>query len=201
MIMRTAKHKHCYPTARQRGSTLIISMIILILLMLLGVTAMNTSDTQFKLAGNLQFEDAAMNNAETTINTAERWLKTGTNYKSAGFSYATSCTASHTVAHLYALKTDVTPATPCLLSYTAPANDPLTMTWDDNNSLLGANSSQRYIIELLSTNNRLVGSGQAVGGRVSSGCNQVNTYRITARGTSARGATKFVQSYYSVLSC
>ena len=30
---------------------------------------------------------------------------------------------------------------------------------------------------------------------------QVNTYQITGRGTSARGATKFVQSFYSVLNC
>ncbi|MFA6970208.1 MAG: PilX N-terminal domain-containing pilus assembly protein [Gallionella sp.] len=200
--MKTVNRKRCDLPSGQRGSTLIISMIILILLMLLGVTAMKISDTQFQLAGNLQFEDSAMNNAETAINTAEGWLKTGTNFQDAGFTYATSCSASHTVAQLYALKTDVTPATPCLPGYTSPANDPLTMTWDDNNSFaVVGNPNQRYIIELVSINNRLVGSGQTVGGRASSGCNQVNTYRITARGASARGATKFVQSYYSVLSC
>ena len=63
------------------------------------------------------------------------------------------------------------------------------------------NTSQRYFIEQMSLNNRLQGSSQIVGGRSSAGCNQVNTYLITGRGTSARGATKFVQSYYSVLSC
>ncbi|MDD2914479.1 MAG: PilX N-terminal domain-containing pilus assembly protein [Gallionella sp.] len=61
---------------RQSGSTLIISLIILILLMLLGVTAMNASDTQYKLAGNLQFEQAALNNAEASIGVAERLLET-----------------------------------------------------------------------------------------------------------------------------
>jgi len=58
----------------QTGSTLIVSLIILILLMLLGVTAMNTSDTQYKMAANLQFESTAMNNAETAANTAEATL-------------------------------------------------------------------------------------------------------------------------------
>lgn len=189
----------CQPLRVQRGSTLIISMIILILLMLLGVTAMKVSDTQFRLAGNLQFEDAAMNNAETTINTAETWLRTATNYKNPGL-VSDPCN-DRTINHLYPLNTTVAPPAPCLTGYTAPGNDPLTMTWDDSNSLQDVNTSGRYIIELMSTNNRLVGSGQTVGGRPSSGCNQVNTYRITARGTSARGATKFVQSYYSVLSC
>lgn len=60
--------------SEQLGSTLIISLIILIILMLLGVTAMNTSSTQNKLAGNLQFMSTAMNNAETANNTAEATL-------------------------------------------------------------------------------------------------------------------------------
>ena len=74
------------------------------------------------------------------------------------------------------------------------------MTWTDTNSVsVNVEGTQRYYIELLSLNNRLQGSSQVVGGRCSSGPNMVNTYLITARGVSARGATKFVQSYYSVL--
>ena len=45
-----------------------------------------------------------------------------------------------------------------------------------------------------------MGSGVGLG-KGSSGCNKVNLYQITARGVSARGATKLVQSFYSVLSC
>lgn len=185
---------------RQSGSTLIISLIILVILMLLGVTAMNTSDTQYKLAGNLQFEDAAMNNTETAVAAAETWLATGTNYLNAGLT-SDAC-ISRSVAHLYPLDSTVTPATLCLSGYAAPDNNPLTMVWDNGNSVRAAtDNNQRYLIELMSINNTLVGSSVATGGRASSGCNKVNTYRITARGASARGATKFVQSYYSVLSC
>ncbi len=175
--------------ARQRGATLVIALLILVLIMMIGIAAISTSNTQFKLAGNLQFEDAALNKSETAVTAAENWLSTGTNFNNAGF-------------------TAFNNASPQLLpiSYlaglAAPANNALTMTWDNTNSLIVAgDATQRYFIELLSSNNRLQGSSQVVGGRTSSGCNQVNTYQITGRGTSARGATRFVQSYYSVLSC
>ncbi len=184
--------------ARQRGATLVIALLILVLIMMIGITAISTSSTQFKLAGNLQFEDSAINNGETAITAAERWLSTDTNFSNAGFTtYAAG-------------------ATPQLLpigrlaGLVAPANSPLTMTWTNANSLCvgsidlactGGNSQQRYFIEQMSLNNQLMGSSRVVGGRASTTCNRVNTYLITARGQSARGATKFVQSYYSVTSC
>lgn len=174
--------------ARQSGSTLVISMIVLVVIMLLGTMAMVTSDTQYKLAGNLQFQDAAMNNAETAITTAENWLASDTNYADTAFT-----TYDPSKPHLYPIG--------YLEARAAPNNSPLTMDWSDNNSIQVDNDDQRYIIELMSVGNRLSGSGQTIGGRASSGCNQVNTYRITARGASARGTTRFVQSYYSVLSC
>ena len=52
---------------RQGGATLVIALLILVLIMMIGITAVSTSNTQYKLAGNLQFEDGAMNNAETAI--------------------------------------------------------------------------------------------------------------------------------------
>lgn len=176
----------------QTGSTLVISLVILIILMLLGVTSMTTSNTQYKLAGNLQFEDSAMNNAEAAASAAETALANGT---------AALLDPGFTTVYVSANG----PVTPGL--YPASSGiDPLSLDWTGN----GGNGNgysvqtaggQNYIIELMSTNNRLVGSNQAVGGRASSGCSQVNTYRITGRGTSARGATKLVQSFYSVLSC
>ena len=180
---------------RQSGSTLIISLIILILLMLLGVTAMKTSDTQFQLAGNLQFEDSAMNNAEAAVNAAETAMKNGTiaagATQNAGFTTAYVSANGPVTAGLYPLNSGINPFT---LNWTGTGGNGNTY------SIPGA-GSQDYIIELMSSNNRLVGSSQVTGSRSSSGCNQVNTYRITARGTSARGATKFIQSFYSVLSC
>ena len=53
--------------------------------MLLAVTAAVLSNTQFRLAGNLQFENIAFNLAEGAIAAAENWLSTGTNAKNGGF--------------------------------------------------------------------------------------------------------------------
>jgi Tfp pilus assembly protein PilX len=186
---------------RQEGATLVIALLILVLIMMIGITAVSTSNTQYKLAGNLQFEDSALNNAEAAVTAAENWLATGVNYNDSAF----------TVASLSADCLGVPdPNKPALWPRTTlPAvravrdTCPYTMAdWDDTNSVsVGGNNQQRYYIELMSLNNRLQGSSQVIGGRASSGCNQVNTYMITGRGASARGAVKFVQSYYSVLSC
>lgn len=180
-----------YPAdfSRQNGSALIMSLLILALIMILGITAMNTSNTEFKLAGNIQFEDSALNNAEIAVASAESWLATGTNHKSAAFTTFSSTTGYlHPMDHFAGL--------------TSPNNDPLAMTWSNSNSFaVAGNDKQRYMIEQISLNSRLQGSNLGLGPRRSSGCNQVNTYLITARGQSARGATKFIQSYFSVLSC
>ena len=147
----------------------------------------------------MQFEGAAIDNAEAAISEAETWLATGTNFNSAGL-ISDACGA-RSVNHLYPMNNTVAPPTPCLLGYAAPGNTPLTMDWVNSNSVLSTSGNARYIVELLSTNNVLFGSSKAIGGHASSGCTKVNTYYITARGLSVRGATKFVQSYYSVLSC
>ena len=183
--------------SRQQGSALVMSLLILALIMILGVTAMSTSNTQFKLAGNIQFEDSALNNAEVAIATAEVWLTpaggapypSSSNFRNAAFTTFSSSTGYlHPKGHMATLS--------------SPNNDPLAMVWSDSNSVsVAGNGNQRYMIELISENSRLQGSNLGLGPRRSSGCNQVNTYLITARGLSARGATKFVQSYFSVLSC
>lgn len=165
---------------QQRGSTLIVSLIILVILMLLGVGAMVVSDTGYKLAGNLQFQDSALNNAETAVAEGEKWLSSGTNIQDQRF-------ATTAADEIYGL---------------AENPDPLTMSWDNSTSLaVGGNSAQRYFIDLMSEGNQPLPSGAGIGVRRSSACNKVNTYRVVGQGTSARGAVRFVESYYSVLNC
>jgi type IV pilus assembly protein PilX len=174
--------------SRQQGATLIVALVILVLIMMLGIAAINSSKVQFKLAGNLQFEEVAMNSAETALATGEQWLATAGNISNEGFTTYASATAHlHPVGHLSGLS--------------APANDPLTMAWDGTSDIQVGNTNQRYMIELKSLKNRLQGSSLAQGQQKSTTCNEVNTYLITARGRATRGATKFIQSYYSVLNC
>jgi len=142
------------PAKLQRGSTLVVSMIILVVLMLLGVTATVISDTQYRLAGNLQFQDAAFNDAETNLAQAEAEL--------------------------------------------IPLGGPQANSLAANTQITGVT---RGTAVLLSTGNRLAESSQIVGSRASTGCNVVNIFRVTANGSSRRGAVRRVQSIYSVLAC
>ena len=76
------------------------------------------------------------------------------------------------------------------------------MTWTDSNSLkLDADGTQRYLIEKYGADNQPLGTGLDNGGRPLTGCQKVDVFRITTRGTSAKGTTKLVQTTYSVPSC
>jgi len=170
----------------QRGSTLVISMIMLVVLMLLGVMSMTTSDTAYKLAGNLQFENNALNNAEAALSDVENSLKNGAiDINHADFAAASSVTAAPSGF------------------YPKGANiDPFNMAWDDTDSASSSgDDTQRGIVQLMSTDTVQSGEDYVVGIQKSTACKKVNTYVITARGTSARGSTRLVRSYYSVLTC
>lgn len=53
----------------QRGATLVIALIMLVLLTLFAVSALNTGTTDLKVIGNMQARSEAMNAAEQTIET------------------------------------------------------------------------------------------------------------------------------------
>ena len=178
---------------RQRGaSSLFITVILVLVVMLLAVTAAVLSSTQFRLAGNLQYENVAFNLAEGALASAESWLST----PDGGGSYANAKSAAFTtystdVPHLYPI------------GYLATNNiDPLTMTWSNSNSFaVGGDDTQRYVIEKYGADNQPLGTGLDSGGRPLTGCQKVDVFRITTRGTSVRGTAKLVQTTYSVPSC
>lgn len=181
-------HNSC-PTRlhAQRGASLPIALVVITVLMLTGIAAFYSSGTQFRLAGNLQYQNAALNQAETAVAAAESWLGTATNFQNTGF------TTYNNSASPYLYPTGY---------LTSNSMDPLTMAWTDSNSIkVDSTGNQRYLIEMLAQNKRLAGSDVSIGGRTSTGCSAVNLYRISARGAAARGAAKTVQSAYSVKSC
>lgn len=170
----------------QAGATLLVTLLMLALIMILGVAAMNSSQIQSWLAANLQFEDMAMNKAEASVQAGEAWLASGANYKSSGFDVFDSG-ATPQLHPIGDLKDDTAP---------------LAMTWSNSNSaVVNGDATQRYIIELIAKDQHLSGSDVSMGGRGSTGCNTVNLYQITGRGQATRGAVKFIQSFYSVLTC
>jgi Tfp pilus assembly protein PilX len=170
---------------RQKGATLVVALLVLVLIMMIGVASVTTSGTQFTLAGNLQFEDNAINHAETAVQTGESWLRTNALNTAANGGFTTSSNGYYSLP----------------VAGAQVLVDPLTVDWTSNSSTVSVNANQRYYIQMLSLNSSLMGSGQGVGSRVNSVCSKVNTYLVAGRGVSARGASKIIQSYYSVLSC
>jgi len=171
--------------SRQRGaSSLFLTVILVMVVMMLAVTAAVLSNTQFRLAGNLQFENIAFNLAEGAVASAENWLSTGTHAKDGGFTtYASSTPQVYPIGYL---------ATNNL--------DPLTMTWPDTTKVDVA-GDQRYLIEKYGADNQPLGTGLDTGGRPLTGCQKVDVFLISALGKSARGTRKSVQTTYSVPSC
>lgn len=184
---------NCLNMNKQRGATLVVALIVLVVLMILGVGAVMTANTQFKMAGNLQFENMAKNRAENQIVSAESWLNAN-----GGINLDPSFTTAWSAATKERHPQDQF-ATLGILN-----NDPLNMTnaqWQANSNVSLANPDG-YMIELLGLNKSTAGASGALGsGGPTNGCNSVNLFRVTARGISPRGGVRFVQSIYEVLSC
>ena len=161
----------------QNGAVLVSGLIILGILLVIGASAVMMSNTQLKVAGNMQHQSTAMLTAESAIAIAENWLNT--NYNDPAF---------------------VVGGIPGL--YPAGATlDPLTMTWTDANSIkVDSEGKQRYLIELYMPSRTLPTSSVAqcnTYGMVAP-CPKVNLYRISARGIGPLGATRIAQTIYAV---
>jgi type IV pilus assembly protein PilX len=65
-------------TSAQRGSALIVSLVFLLLLTILGVTAMRSSVLQERMAGNTRDTNLAFQAAETALRAGENILNQNT---------------------------------------------------------------------------------------------------------------------------
>ena len=154
---------------KQKGIALIISMIMLLMMTLLGVSAMKTSLMEEKMAGNSRDVTLAFQAAETGLRDAEVWLENQTTEPD-----ATSTGANRV--------------------WTFNAPDPVTTNavnwWQERNQTWWLNSAQAYgtpienvrtvphsVIEFKDfiPDDLSVGSGGASTGRT--------YYQVTARGT------------------
>ncbi len=166
---------------KQQGMTLLVAMITLVVLMLLGLGAMEASKTMFKLAGNLQFENEAKNRAENTLIIAESWLMSGGGAANAGF------TTPGGVAPYY----DTTA--------TAPLS-PLT-NWPSAASQPAGISGGQFIVQQLTPVNGKVSppnQSTCMGCQQSAASPTYNLFRVTARGTTYRGAARYIESIVQV---
>ncbi len=66
--------QYLYTTNRQRGAVLAVVLMFLLLLTILGITALNTTTLEERMAGNLNDRQHALQATESALTTAERWL-------------------------------------------------------------------------------------------------------------------------------
>jgi Tfp pilus assembly protein PilX len=172
---------------RDAGFSLITAVVIVLMVTIVGLSAMTISRSQLQASGNAQYQLAALHEADRGVATAETWLDTGTNAKSAGF----------------ATRGDQTPALFPVNYLSSNSLNPLTWTWSDTNSQSLNSGASRYLIEQVANN--IVPAGESPRGLIdeegNTDCKMVNVYRVTARGTSATGASRTVQSVFSVDAC
>jgi type IV pilus assembly protein PilX len=174
-----------YPMPGQRGAALIIAMVFLLLLTILGVTAMGTTSLQEKMAGNVRNKDLAFQAAEAALISGENWvldqIKEPEPDNSIGL-YEFDSTTSQPVWN-----TVNWDGTSNLVVY------PDTPTQSGGSGLTGVKTQPKYIIEVLAHVPEAGGSLR-LGAYASS---FTTILRITARGTGGTdNAVAMVQSTF-----
>ncbi|WP_126456349.1 pilus assembly PilX family protein [Sulfuriflexus mobilis] len=178
-IMPTTPARH-----QQQGAVLIISMIILLLLTILGVTSMQGTNLEERMAGNMRDRHVAFESAEAAIADAEAFLDT----IALTSAFRSNTAGLYDGTHLDLWKT-VDWADADKYRYAS-----------DITSSHGVGTSPKYIIEYISeptdssdTKTNLDNYGGNSGGA------GVALFRVTARGTGGSdNSVVFLQTVYGV---
>ncbi len=181
-------HTH-HPRCRQHGVALVMAMVFLLILTLIGVTAMSTSSLEEKMAGNLQDKNSAFQAAESALRVGEALIRSWAvgaepdfTLNTAGY-YEPAAAGSTPVWGTVDWKTGCGAAVICL-----PAN-----------SISGVKTQPRYIIEKLGDVTASGTGGSLVAGFAApaAGSNAGARYRVTAHGTGGtNAAVAELQSVY-----
>lgn len=163
--------------ASQRGVSLIVAMVMLIVLTLIGVSSMNTAITELKMAGSMQQQSAALNRADELLRVGENDVEAIVNNPSA-FDFTAGGDGYYV---------------------TADNIDVYDLSWSNLNPIQGATANDLYVTEYLGPKAipgesiKVSNDGRIVGGAV-------HTFRITSRSTTGKSAMRLVQSLYVTLS-
>ncbi len=160
--------RHTTPFGRQGGAALIVALVMLVLLTLLGVTAMNGSVIELIMGSNTQLQTRVLSNAERTLATAE------------AVTQGLAAQSDYTQVGVYNMKND-------------GEQNPTAMAWDGSDSAAGPESTDRYMVEY-SGNFSINGNSDAWGAKGTA--TTVDVFRVTARSEDAKSAVRMVQSIY-----
>lgn len=180
-----------YNKRKQQGMALIVSLIILVSLTMIGLTAMQRTTTDLSMAGNQRESALMFHSAEAGLVAAENSMIVTATSKDAGFDGT---------AGLYNVKTNEANAAYLSPDYFSP------VAWavapDAGTNLvteLGIKEEPRYLLEYLGDRSdnplALVNTGSGYGGGPPAFISSI--YRATARGTGLTGNSyRYVQSYF-----
>ena len=174
-----------YNPARQQGSALIVSLSILLVLTILGISSMSTTALQERMAGNARDSEVAFEAAETALRAGEIYIGTLTDATLPGFTGT---------AGLY------------------PVSTTQTYAWKDNNNWTSTNAaiasfsmnvsqSPMYIIQAIDSKISAPSEQALESKSYSNNAPQVSgnvkVFQITARGYGLSSTSRvMLQSYF-----
>jgi len=185
---------------RQAGAVLVTSLFILVILTLLAISAMTTSNFELIMATNIQAQTVALANAETAVNEGE--IVIITEYQGGMFNPDNANPIDPTTSDsdddgIYAY--DETAGS------TAGFENPTTFDWHDEAAPFTADlgyatgpSGNKYVIEFLGER-KTTGAGGSLGVGAGQQDETKYYYRLTGQGTGGRGAERFVQTLFVTL--
>jgi type IV pilus assembly protein PilX len=160
---------------RMRGTVLTVALIFLIVLTLLGISVMNVSQQELKMAGQFAQQSRVQTQAEDCLKTAE------------------SAAAAQVDAQLNH-PGGTLPHIPGFLDVangTAAAAVGDASWWDDQLHTLPCAANGRYVIEYLGAENLVLPEDRYTGRT-----HPMHVFRITARGTSGTEASVMLQTIF-----
>ena len=177
------KYRQHYKLKAQRGSILIVSLMILVVLTMIGVSSMSTTSLQERMAGNFRDRQIAFQAAETALAYAEEFARNNIN----------SASIFIDANGLYSTYNGPTNLNAYDASWWTTTNSIALPTAIDQ-----VRTQPRYIIEYRGDIGESEGTSINVGGYgVSAGGGLIANFRVTVRATGLSDNTKIIlQSNY-----
>jgi type IV pilus assembly protein PilX len=158
----------------QKGVSILVALVMLLILTLIGVSSMNSSIVELKMSTSMQQQGIALNRAEEMLRTGETNID-GILDEPAAFDFAAAGDGYY---------------------LTADAIDVYQIDWSTLVSIQPDTSvDDTYVIEYLGAKPipgesvKIATDGRIIGGAV-------HTFRITTRSVAGKGAVRLVQSMY-----
>jgi type IV pilus assembly protein PilX len=183
----------------QRGAALIIALVMLVIMTMLGLTTMNTSVVEERMAGNVRNREVSFDAAEAAVREAEDTIFNG--------DYYAMSPKNGTDNPVYEPQLD--PANPDwwqLGDWWDPGAENTAAGWQeregdigmDDEDVVGATAAMpQYLVEYLSFFTRDLNCGVDIQAAATQDCYRY-AYRITGRGWGANtNAVTVVQSVYA----